>query len=152
LTGNPRQILQSFAAPAVVYGLLTGLAVAAYSLWDAYSMGYAAIDPLLYQGGLSFARMLLLLPFVIPRRDAVRETWRLDKWTAAAIAFISGVAYLIILFVLKFMSVTYVAPMRTLSILIGVLLGANLLKEKNMERRLVAATAIVVGVILLNVG
>jgi drug/metabolite transporter (DMT)-like permease len=96
--------------------------------------------------------MLMLLPVVATRREAVEKAWRLDKRTAAAIAVLSSLAYLIILFVLAFTPVSYVAPMRTLSILIGVLLGANILKEKQMRRRLVAAGAMVVGVVLLNVG
>jgi drug/metabolite transporter (DMT)-like permease len=152
LTGDPRALLQSSALPALVFGLLTGLSVAVYTLWDAYAMNQAAIAPLLYQAGISFARMLMLLPFIGMRRDAVEMTWRLDKQKAAAIAVLSSLAYLIILFVLAFTPVSYVAPMRTLSILIGVLLGANILKEKDMRRRLVASGAIVVGVVLLNVG
>ena len=152
LTGNPRTLLQSSALPAITFGLLTGFAVATYTLWDAYAMNQAAIAPLLYQGGMSLARMLLLLPVVVARPEAVKEAWRHDKWTAAAIAILSSLAYLIILFVLVFTPVSYVAPMRTLSILIGVLLGANILKEQEGSRRLVAAGAIVVGVVLLNVG
>ena len=152
LTGNPRTLLQSSALPALIFGLLTGLSVAVYTLWDAYAMNQAAIAPLFYQGGISFSRMVMLLPVVATRRDAVKQAWRLDKRKAAAIAVLSSLAYLIILFVLAFTPVSYVAPMRTLSILIGVLLGANILKEKDMRRRLIAAGAIVVGVVLLNVG
>ncbi|MDQ7026824.1 MAG: EamA family transporter [Anaerolineae bacterium] len=162
LTGNPRTLLQSAALVGVSYGLLTGLAVASYTLWDAYAMNQATlwnayttnqavIAPLMYQGGLSVTRMLILLPFIMRNREDVVLSWQHDRWKAAAIALLSSVAYLIILFVLAFTPVTYVAPMRTLSILIGVLLGANLLKEKDARRRVIAASAIVVGVVLLNI-
>jgi drug/metabolite transporter (DMT)-like permease len=152
LTGNPRTLLTHNALMAVIFGLLTGFLVACYTLWDAYAMNQVAIDPLLYQGGLSFSRMLILLPFVVTHQEELRASWYDDRWKAAGIAFLSSIAYLIILFVLAFTPVSYVAPMRTLSILIGVLMGANLLKEKDTMRRVVAASAIVVGIILLNIG
>lgn len=152
LTGDPFAYRKSNALPAFTYGLLTGFVVAMYTLWDAYAMNQAAIAPLIFQGGLSFIRMLILLPFMLKRREAVFEAWRVDRWNIVGIAILSSSAYLIILFVLRFTPVTYVAPMRTLSILIGVLMGANLLKEKDMRRRVIAAGAIVVGVILLNIG
>ena len=152
LTGDPRELKKRSALLAVIYGLLTGFVVACYTLWDAYAMNQVAVDPLLYQAGLSFSRMLILLPFVVTHREALRLSWEHDKWKAAGIAFLSSLAYLIILFVLAFTPVSYVAPMRTLSILIGVLIGTNLLKEDHPVRRAVGASAIVVGVILLNIG
>ena len=152
LTGDPRSLLNSKALPAIRFGVLTGFIVAAYTLWDAYAMNQVAIAPLMFQGGLSFSRMLLLLPIVGRKPAEIREAWAVDRWKIVGIALLSSLAYLIILFVLTFTPVSYVAPMRTLSILIGVLLGANLLKEKDMKRRVVAAIAIIIGVILLNLG
>jgi drug/metabolite transporter (DMT)-like permease len=93
-----------------------------------------------------------MLPLVVNRRDEVVTAWRVDLWTIVGIAIMSSAAYLIILYVLAFSPVSYVAPMRTLSILIGVLLGTNLLKEEDMGRRVIAAIAIIIGVILLHIG
>ena len=151
LTGDPRSLSKSAAFPGVIYGILTGFVVAAYTLWDAYAMNQAAIAPLIFQGGLSVIRMLILLPFVLNRRDEVSQAWRVDRFYIVGIAVLSSSAYLIILFVLAFTPVSYVAPMRTLSILVGVLLGANLLKEEDMVRRVMAAIAIIIGVVLLNI-
>lgn len=152
LTGDPRSLMKSVALPGIIYGVLTGFVVATYTLWDAYAMNQAAIAPLMFQGGLSVIRMFILLPFMLNRGDEVRKAWQIDKWHIIGIAILSSLAYLIILFVLGFAPVSYVAPMRTLSILIGVLMGANLLKEENMQQRVIAAGAIVIGVILLNIG
>jgi drug/metabolite transporter (DMT)-like permease len=176
LTGDPRNLLKSSALAGVTYGLLTGLVVAVYTLWDAYAMKNIVLTqpltmfpftltlpdnneivsqtvvPLLYQAGLSFSRMLILLPAITMRRDALSLAWEHDKWKAAGIAVLSSLAYVLILFVLVFTPVNYVAPMRTVSILIGVLIGTNLLKEQDMRRRVIAAIAIIVGVVLLNIG
>jgi len=151
LTGDPRSLMQSDALPGISYGVLTGFTVATYTLWDAYAMNQAAIAPLIFQGGLSFIRMLILLPFVANRGDEIVTAWRVDRLPIIGIAILSSGAYLIILFVLAFSPVSYVAPMRTLSILIGVLLGTNLLKEEDTQRRVIASIAIIIGVIFLNI-
>lgn len=152
LTGDPRELMKSVALPGMIYGVLTGFVVATYTLWDAYAMNQAEIAPLMFQGGLSVIRMFILLPFMLNRGDEVLTAWQDDKKYIIGIAILSSLAYLIILFVLVFSPVSYVAPMRTLSILIGVLMGANLLGEEDGQRRVIAAGAIIVGVVLLNIG
>lgn len=152
LTGDPRSLTKSDALPGISYGVMTGFIVATYTLWDAYAVNQAEIAPLIFQGGLSIIRMLIVLPLMLNRGDDIKQAWKVDKFYVIGIAILSSLAYLIILFVLEFAPVSYVAPMRTLSILIGVLMGANLLGEEDMPRRVISAIAIVIGVILLNVG
>jgi hypothetical protein len=53
---------------------------------------------------------------------------------------------------LVFSPVSYIAPARELSILIGVTLGSRLLLEGDIPRRLLAAGAIMMGVIFLALG
>jgi hypothetical protein len=53
---------------------------------------------------------------------------------------------------LAFTPVTYVAPAREISILIGTVMGTRLLAEGDVHRRLVAACAMVLGVVALAVG
>ncbi|HEX2729249.1 MAG TPA: hypothetical protein VHM16_05805, partial [Rubrobacteraceae bacterium] len=51
-----------------------------------------------------------------------------------------------------FTPVSYVAPAREISILIGVLMGASLLAEGNVRQRLIAAGAMVLGIAALALG
>ena len=51
-----------------------------------------------------------------------------------------------------FTPVSYVAPAREVSILFAALLGAHLLKEADAVRRLIAAAAIVLGIVGLALG
>jgi uncharacterized membrane protein len=53
---------------------------------------------------------------------------------------------------LVFTPVSYVAPAREISILIGAAMGARLLSEGDSSRRLIAAGAMVVGIIALALG
>jgi len=48
--------------------------------------------------------------------------------------------------------VSYVAPAREISILLGVAMGARFLSEGHTARRLIAAGAMVVGVVALTLG
>jgi len=53
---------------------------------------------------------------------------------------------------LVFTRVSYVAPTRELSILIGVAMGNRLLAEGDAKRRLLAAGVMLLGVVALAVG
>jgi uncharacterized membrane protein len=51
-----------------------------------------------------------------------------------------------------FTPVSYVAPAREVSILIAAVMGAQLLKEGETRRRVIAAMAMVAGIVCLAVG
>jgi uncharacterized membrane protein len=53
---------------------------------------------------------------------------------------------------MAFTPVSYVAPSREISILIAALMGSHFLAEGNLGRRMLAATAMVIGVIALALG
>jgi len=53
---------------------------------------------------------------------------------------------------MEFTPVSYVAPAREISILIGTAMGTGLLAEGDVRRRLVAACAMVLGIVALSVG
>ncbi|MDQ4127025.1 MAG: EamA family transporter, partial [Actinomycetota bacterium] len=61
-------------------------------------------------------------------------------------------SYILVLTALVFTPVSYVAPAREISILIGVAMGAQLLSEGQAASRLIAAAAMVAGVVALALG
>ena len=56
------------------------------------------------------------------------------------------------LFALAHAPVSYVAPARELSILVGAVAGVTVLDEGDRRRRMIAAGAIFVGIVALAVG
>lgn len=134
---------------AVGYGLLTGVFIASYTLWDKVAVSALLIPPLLYDTMSVSGRALLLTPIGTRRWPEVRQLWRDHKWEVVGVGFLSEFAYILVLTALKTTPVIYVAPMREISILIGTVMGARLLAEGHLRRRLVAASAILVGVIAL---
>lgn len=134
------------------YGLLTGMFIAGYTLWDKQAVAVVAITPLLLDWSANTVRALLLTPLGIRRRKRVREIWRSHKLEVTGVAILSPLSYILVLSALVFTPVSYVAPTREISILIGVIMGASLLSEGDTKRRIFAASAMVLGVAALALG
>lgn len=137
---------------AILYGLSTGVFIAAYTVWDSYGVATLGIHPLLYSWLSEVIRTLLLGPSAWQRRREVAREWRCHRREALGVALLSPLAYILVLTALVFTPISYVAPSREISILIGTIMGAGLLFEGDVRRRLLAAGGMVVGVTLLVLG
>ena len=111
-----------------------------------------AIPPVIYDGGTAFTVLLLVTPFAIPRWPEVMRHWREHKLYLFGQALLSPVAYVLVLTAMTFTPVSYVAPAREVSIVIGAFIGARYLKEQAGHRRIWAALAMSAGVIALALG
>jgi drug/metabolite transporter (DMT)-like permease len=134
-----------------VFALLTGAAIAGYTLWDKHAVGPAALSPIVYYWGTNFANALLVTPWAAMHRDRVREAWG-SRRAVVGVGVLSPLAYVLILYALARAPVSYVAPARESSILIGTLLGATVLGEGDTRRRILVAIAILLGVVALALG
>ena len=141
------------AGVAVAFALATGCVIATYTLWD--KQGVERLAPLLYGYGLEVGRMLIVAPYVLGRptgRDRLRETLVDQRRAIAAIGLLSPGAYMMVLAALSLAPVSYVAPAREISILIGAALGLRLLGESHPVRRMSGAAMIVCGIVALALG
>ncbi len=136
----------------VLYGLLTGAFIAAYTLWDKQAVSGLALSPVLYYwAGLS-VQAVLLAPLALRVRGEVPQAWRAYRTEVFSVAVLSPLSYLLVLYALASAPVSHVAPVREVGILIGVALGGGLLGEGGTPRKLLAAGAIVAGVVALALG
>ena len=92
------------------------------------------------------------LEFDAATERAVRAEWQAHRREALVVAVLSPLAYILVLTALVFTPVSYVAPAREIGILIGVIFGARLLAEGHARRRLLAAGAMVLGIVALALG
>jgi drug/metabolite transporter (DMT)-like permease len=152
LAGDPRAWSGAGRGPAVGYALLTGAWIAAYTVWDKQAVGYFLLSPLLLDWGANVVRALLLTPLAIRHAHAVRQQWRLHRREAVAVALLAPLSYILVLSALRFTPVSYVAPAREVSILIGAAMGTRLLGEGQGRSRLAGAAAMMAGVVALAVG
>ena len=134
--------------------MLTGVAIAGYTLWDKQAVDALALSPLVYYWGTNTANAILLTAIVLRgrRRESVALAWRTSRGAAAGVALLSPLAYVLVLYALARAPVSAVAPARELSILLGTLLGTTVLAESEGTLRFAASAAIVVGVVALTVG
>ncbi len=127
--------------------LATGAFTAAYTVWDAHAVTTLGQPPLFYGWAFGAIMALALLPFA----RGVGEVWRTQRRTVLGIGALSPLAYLLVLIALTRAPVSLVAPVRESSVVIGALLGARVLGEGHMTRRIVAAGAIALGIAALAV-
>lgn len=152
LTGNPANLRDPANRRPVVFAILCGTVVAAYTVWDKIAVSTFLIPPLLYDWAANLGRVLILTPAALRDREGIREQWRRNKLSIAAVAVLSPLAYILVLTAMVFSPVSYIAPAREISILIGTLAGTRILREGDAKPRLVAAGVMVAGLVALALG
>ncbi|HRI81335.1 MAG TPA: DMT family transporter [Opitutaceae bacterium] len=155
LTGG-HQLLRGKAGAgsgaAVFYGVGCGAFIAAYTVADRQAVTYALVPPLLLDWGGNVARMAIFAPFAVRRWTEVKQVWQNYRLECLAVAVLGPLAYILVLWAMTFTPLTYIAPLREVSILFGTFIGAKLLKETDGPRRLWAAGVMAIGVVALALG
>lgn len=136
----------------LLYGLACGGCIAGYTVWDQRAVSHLQLPPVLYDCGTQIVMCSLMAPFALQRLPEVARDWREHRGKAATIAVLAPAGYVLILTAMSFTPVSYIAPAREVSTLIGTFFGAHLLKEADAKRRLFAAGGMVAGVIALALG
>lgn len=136
----------------LAFGLLTGVFIASYTLWDKYAVSDLSLSPILYYWASCLVEALLLTPLALRDKEKVRAAWRAHWLETLGVAVLSPLSYVLVLIALVFTPVSQVAPAREISILIGTLMGGRLLAEGGLRQRLVASGLMVVGIAALAVG
>ncbi len=129
--------------------LLTGSFIATYTVWDRNAVGYHHLHPILFDGLTNLGLTALLTPFAWSRRAAVADLWRRHRREILIMGTLSPTAYVLVLTALSFTPVSYVAPAREFSILIGAYLGARVFREAHTPRRLWCAAGMILGLFTL---
>lgn len=137
---------------AIVFALLTGVTIAAYTLWDAHAVQDLAQPTIAYYWGSEVARAFILATPALRHRAALRTALAHDRKAILAVGLLSPLAYILVLVALTMAPVALVAPGREASIVIASLLGTRVLGEGDPARRGAAAAIILVGIVFLAVG
>lgn len=141
--------------PAVVFGLLTGVAIAAYTVWDAFALRTWEVPPVAYMVGctaLELPLLTLLMAARRTRRDAfgsLGAVWRMHWRRLVAFGFLSPLSYILVLTAITIAPVALVAPIREVSVVLVSLFGAWVLREAHPGRRVAASVLVAAGVLLI---
>lgn len=133
----------------LTYGVLTGAAIACYTLWDNHAVTDWRMPPIIYFGLSCVVQSVLMMPWVLRKREQFLPTWRSDRREIGVVAVLSPLAYVLVLFAMQTTSVALVAPVRESSIIIGSLLAWWLFKEPDPLRRVLGAVVVAVGIGLI---
>jgi drug/metabolite transporter (DMT)-like permease len=133
----------SWPGRAILWPMLTGLTIAAYSILD--KAGVARLNPVTYMLLLEGGCALLGTPLLWIRPDRVRR--ELAGWrTIVAAAVMSALAYTLVLFAFRLSKTGYVVAARELSIVLSAVIGSVWLREGRLGPRLAGATIVLAGV------
>ncbi|ARV61488.1 EamA family transporter [Nostocales cyanobacterium HT-58-2] len=143
---------QTNRVQSITYALLTGSCIAAYTLWDKYAVSQLLVPPLLLDWSSNLCRATFLTPVMPQKWGELRRHWQIHRLEVIGVACLCPLSYILVLTALTFSPVSYVAPAREISIVIGAVMGTQLLAEKNAARRLFASTLMVLGVVALAFG
>jgi uncharacterized membrane protein len=130
----------------LLWPVLTGLTIAAYSLID--KAGVARINPVAYMMFIEGGCAVLGLPLLALRPDAVRRELR-DWRTVALAGVMAALAYTLVLFAFRLSKTGYVVAARELSIVLSALIGSLWLREGRLGSNLAGAGIVLAGVLCL---
>jgi drug/metabolite transporter (DMT)-like permease len=135
----------------ITFALLTGISIAVYTLWDKYAVSTLQIPPVVEDWAATVGVAIALAPLALRDRQRLALVWRTYRPQVLGAAVLSPLAYILVLSAMRFTAISVTAPCREVSVLFGVLLGRRLLGEGSAVRRLIAAAAIVAGIITIAV-
>ena len=134
-----------------LWGLATGLTIAAYTVIDGWAMASQTVSPVLYYVVGLLLRTALLAPPAFLRRRELLAQWRAHRRAVIVVGVLSPLAYLLVLEAMTRAPLSYVAPVRELSMLLGVALGAGVLRERLTPARSVGTLCMLSGVAMLAI-
>lgn len=136
----------------LLYGVVTGIFIAAYTVVDGYGVKVLLLSPILIDYLGSCLRVVLLVPVIVRNvAEAKALWWQQWRW-ALLVAVVSPIAYVLVLFAMQSAPISHVAPAREVSMLFAALIGGHLLKEGDRMVRIGGAILIAVGVTALALG
>lgn len=140
------------ARAGVAFGLLTGVMIAAYTVWDAFAVTMLTIAPVVVIAASSLGQSVLLAPLALRQRGRAVATWRRNWREVLIVGILSPLSYIAILIAMQFAPVSLVAPAREVSVVLVSLAGWLFFREPHPAQRLLGAAVVLTGVAMLTGG
>jgi drug/metabolite transporter (DMT)-like permease len=159
VAGGPAMVRNTHSAEqamrirkGVLYGLLTGVFIASYTVIDGYAVKMVFMSPILVDYFGNFVRLAFLIPAVARNPVEARTLWHRQWKYAVIVGVISPISYVLVLYAMQVAPLSHVAPAREVSMLFAALLGGQLLGEGDRVLRFLGAACIGAGVMALALG
>lgn len=150
VTGNPFRSAGRRPLQGLLWGAATGATIAAYTVWDGYSVVALHLAPVSYYAATLLLQSLILTPSLLRRRHRLRAAIRADAVPILIVAVFSPLAYILVLTAMLKAPVALVAPLRESSIVIGSLVACRLFGEGHLARRMAGAVIVLAGIAAIS--
>lgn len=137
------------ALQPILWGVGTAIFAAAYSLCDKIAVTQGKIDPIVLDYAGAVMRCVVLAPFVARKPKLVSTAWKQHHTSILVVGILMPLSFILVLHTLKVLPLSFVVPIRELSVLWGIVIAGFLLGEKKVLLRLKYALLIPLGVILI---
>jgi drug/metabolite transporter (DMT)-like permease len=126
--------------------------IASYTLVDGYSVKTLLISPFLVEYAGNLFRTIVLSGGAYRRRASLLPEFAQCWKEASGIAILTPLGYILVLFTMRLAPISHIAPMREMSMMIGMYFGARFLNEGHVVRRVIGSVLIAAGVAALALG
>ncbi|MHC9045515.1 EamA family transporter [Microbacterium saperdae] len=135
----------------LVFGLLTGVMIAIYTIWDAHVIRTWNLSPVAFMVGTTLLQVPFYSVAVRRRWPAVWALGRAQWRRIVAFGVLSPLSYILVLTAIQIAPVALVAPLREVSVVLVSLFGVFVLRESRPGWRIAASLVVVGGIGLLAV-
>ena len=146
---NPAVVTSDKVKAGLFWGCMTGACIATYTLLDGYAVKILLIAPLVFDWICAPVRGAMLVPILVHQKVDLRAAWSKAWIYILGVGLVSPLAYILVLTAMQKAPISHVAPAREVSMLLAAFLGARLLNEGELRRRLLGAALIALGVAAL---
>ncbi|MEB4614807.1 EamA family transporter, partial [Leucobacter sp. M11] len=154
LIGRPPRALRTVGArridPGIVYGLLTGVAIATYTIWDGFVVREWGLSPVAFMVGCVVLEIPVYTALVWRSRAQLLPTVRANWARLIAFGVLSPLSYILVLTAMTMAPVSLVAPVREVSVVLVSLIGAFAFREHRPALRVLASVVVVGGIALVS--
>jgi drug/metabolite transporter (DMT)-like permease len=134
----------------VIYAVLTGITISAYTIADGLGARHAG-NAFSYIAWLNVAEGPWVFLFALAvRRGSIVLYLRRSWWRGLAGGVVATIGYGIAIWALSLGAMAHVAALRETSVIFAAAMGALLLRESFGRRRIVAASIVAAGLVLMN--
>lgn len=135
--------------PSIVFGLLTGVAIATYTIWDTHAVREWSLAPVPFMVGTCLME-IVVYSFMLRRRWGATMAFAQREWRRiVTFGVLSPLSYILILTAVTMAPVALVAPLREVSVVLVSLFGVFVLKDTRPGWRLGASGIVACGIVLL---
>lgn len=135
--------------PGLLFGALTGVAIAVYTIWDAHAVREWELSPVAFMVGTTLLQVPFYSVAVRGRWGAVLALGRTQWRRILAFGILSPLSYILVLTAIQLAPVALVAPLREVSVVLVSLFGAFVLRESRPGWRIAASLVVLTGIVLL---